>query len=166
MNQLIELPDNARVWLYAANRLLTKAEQEQIMNEAAAFITGWTSHEHKMDAAFDILHNVFLVLALNEDAHAASGCGIDKSVAFFKKLEQTFGLQLFNRLQIELITPKGLFITDKSGVADMLASGQITTQTISFNKQITLLKELRNSFEIPLHKAWFYPALAAGNPAA
>jgi hypothetical protein len=161
MNRLNHLPDEARVWLYAANRTITAAEQEQMHEEARQFINGWTSHEHKMDAAFDIIHDIFPVLALNESVNAASGCGIDKSVAFFKKLENTLGILLFNRLQIEVLTAEGLIITQKQALADMLDSGQITSSSTTFNKQINTMGQLKTDFEIPIHKAWFYPSLPA-----
>lgn len=161
MNRLNHLPDEARVWLYAANRTLTAAEQEQMHEEARQFINGWTSHEHKMDAAFDIIYDIFPVLALNESVNAASGCGIDKSVAFFKKLENALGILLFNRLQIEVMTAEGLIITQKQTLVNMLDSGQLSSSSTTFNKQINTMGQLKTDFEIPIYKAWFYPSLPA-----
>ncbi|MFN5884447.1 MAG: hypothetical protein ACK445_03825, partial [Bacteroidota bacterium] len=101
------------------------------------------------------------VLALNESVNAASGCGIDKSVAFFKKLENALGILLFNRLQIEVMTAEGLIITQKQALVNMLDSGQLSSSSTTFNKQINTMGQLKTDFEIPIYKAWFYPSLPA-----
>lgn len=160
MNNYNHFPDDARVWVYASNRLLHADEQEQITAAASNFISKWTSHERKMDASFLLAENCFLILTLDESTSAASGCGIDKSVAFFKELEKQFGLVLFNRLQIELLTPDGLIITDKAGASSLLAAGKITPETITFNKLVTTVSQFKNNFNIPVSQSWFYPMIS------
>lgn len=161
MSLLNSFPDDARVWVYASNRLLTANEQEQINHKANQFINGWSSHERKMDASFQIIKNLFLVLALNESQHAASGCGIDKSVAFFKSIESDHGISLFNRLQIEVETPEGMHITNKSEVSQWLKEGKINAQTKTFNKQVTTKHQFDQGFQIPLSEAWFFQSVSA-----
>lgn len=160
MNNYLNFPDDARVWVYASNRLLKAGEQEQIKTAASDFINRWTSHERKMEASFDLAYDAFLVLTLDESINQTSGCGIDKSVAFFKELEKQFGLTLFNRMQIELLTADGLIITDKAGASVLLAEGKITAETHTFNKLVTSFSQYKNHFKLPVSQSWYYPIIS------
>lgn len=163
MNLFQSFPDDARVWIYASDRILTEAEQQTLREAAQKFMASWTSHERPMDAAFEIVHDTFLILVLNEQQFTASGCGIDKSVAFFKEAEKMLGINLFNRLQIEILSNEKLIITNKKQIAEMITTGAIESKTITFNKQITSLGEWKKQFQIPLNEAWFWNSVSNKN---
>ena len=110
-----ELPDSARVWVYQANRFLTDAEATEVLKMAGDFLSGWTSHEKPMHGACALEENRLLVIVLNEEEHAASGCGIDKSVGFVRKLGERFSIDWFNRLEVLYQGPVGSFSTHRWG---------------------------------------------------
>jgi hypothetical protein len=95
MKRLIEMPDNARVWIYQASRFLTSSEIEIVESEVSAFLADWTSHGVAMDAAFEISLNRMLVIAADESM--ASGCGIDKSVKCIQALGSRLEIDFFQR---------------------------------------------------------------------
>jgi hypothetical protein len=148
---------DARVWIYAANRILTQGEQDEILSKARAFTSGWTAHEQPLNAAVDILHDCFVVFMVDENFNEVSGCGIDKSVAFMKSLGQETGIDFFNRMQVELLTPKGLILTSKAGAKKLLEEEVIQDTTITFNKTLTHRSELDSRFMIPFSQSWSYP---------
>lgn len=154
-----QMPPDARVWVYAANRKLDAAEQAEITARAGVFVTGWTAHQHQLKASFAILHDVFFVLMVDENFNEVSGCGIDKSVHFMKELDQQYDLNLFNRLQIELLTDKGVLLTGKQKLSVMLQEGEVNEQTIMFNKNVTDKHMFDTQFRLPLSKSWVYPAI-------
>ena len=78
---LAPLPDSARLWLFAADRTLTAAEQDVLLDRVGAFATGWTSHGRAVPAAVDIVDGRVLAVGASlseaELNAGVSGCGID-----------------------------------------------------------------------------------------
>lgn len=154
-----QMPPDARVWIYAANKKLTPAEQADITAKADAFTAQWTAHQNQLKASFAILHNVFLVLMVDENFNEVSGCGIDKSVHFIQDIDREYNLNLFNRLQIELLVNDEVILTGKQKLSVMLQEGQVNAQTTMFNKNITDKHTFDTQFRLPLGKSWIYPAI-------
>jgi len=90
--RLTDLPAHARLWVYKTARDLSHAEQNLVRDRGAAFTSSWAAHGSPLDAVVDVLHNRFVVLAVDEDQALASGCSIDKSVGFIKQLEHDLNL--------------------------------------------------------------------------
>jgi hypothetical protein len=150
------MPDNAKVWVYAANRLLTVEEHAQISAKGNLFVNKWTSHQQKLTASFDILHDTFIVIMVNEDVNPVGGCGTDDSVHFIKSLEQEFGIGLFDRLQVELMKDGQVIITSRSAALSLYEEGAITEETVFFNKNLTRKKEFDECFRIPFSQSWSF----------
>src|SRR5205809_7292432 len=91
------LPDHARTWIYQANRKLTSQEVKSLSESLTQMCEQWAAHGTPLHTAFMIAHDHFVVLAVDETANGASGCSIDGSVRVLKNLQQTMGLDLFDR---------------------------------------------------------------------
>jgi hypothetical protein len=160
MNILFEqMPDSAKIWIYASNRPLTIPEQSDIQQLGEAFVETWTAHQQQLKASFIILHNVFLLLAIDERYNEVSGCGIDKSIHFIQEVDKKYSLNLFDRLQIELWQNTDVIMTNKQKLSVMFQEGVVNEQSIVFNKTITAKKELDASFMIPLGLSWVYRSI-------
>ena len=66
------LPNEARVWIYQANRELTESEIKEISIKAEVFIAGWTRHGENLKASYEIKYNQFLILAVDESFNDVS----------------------------------------------------------------------------------------------
>jgi hypothetical protein len=97
MKKMKEMPDHARVWVYAADKSLSAIEQAIMMDKTEDFLGNWSSHGAAIDAAYEIVHNRILIIAVDETQVQASGCGIDKQVHFIKKLGTEHGMDFMNR---------------------------------------------------------------------
>jgi len=101
------LPNDARIWVYAADRALTDAEVDRTENELQAFTTDWTSHGTALRAAVSVFDRRFVVIALDTLESSASGCSIDKSLRAVQQLEQGLHVSLTNRLFVWIVGPNG-----------------------------------------------------------
>ena len=101
------LSNDARIWVYAADRALTDAEVGRIEHELQAFTTDWTSHGAALHAAASVFDHRFVVIALDTHESSASGCSIDKSLRAVQQLEQGLQLSLTNRLFVWVVGPNG-----------------------------------------------------------
>jgi DNA phosphorothioation-dependent restriction protein DptG len=152
---LESLAPESRIWIYGAERELTKTETKQVRQRARAFVEQWSSHQQSLRAAADVLHQRFLVLAVDETQAEASGCSIDGSVHFVQQLGQEIGVDFFNRMRFSYRDDAGKIHTVSREEFKLLyAQGQIGNETAVFDPLIKELGELRQIFERPLEDSW------------
>ncbi|MFN3445883.1 MAG: hypothetical protein ACK44D_09090 [Bacteroidia bacterium] len=154
-----QLPDHARVWVYAASKPLSQHEKAMIQADADQFTEEWTAHQMPLKASFNILDDLFLVFAVDIAHHDISGCGIDKSVHLVQKWEQQLNIPLFNRLQLEFELNGNIEVGTKARVAELLSNGTLSAQTVFYNKVVANVGELRTNFRITLENSWVYKQL-------
>lgn len=154
MNTLQAMPEQARVWIYQSDRVLEQAEVERINKYAQLFIDDWTSHGHKMNATINVLYNLFIVIALDEQSAPASGCGIDKSVGFIRQLEREFSISLLDRMNIAYWDNEKIVTCRMPQFTHLLKQGAVTADTIVFNNLINNIAELKHNWQQPVKQSW------------
>lgn len=155
--------EHSKLWVYQSDRSLNGQETEIAENALADFCKQWTAHNNQLKATFKILYNRFIVLIVDETHNDASGCSIDKSVAFLKSLEQKLNISLFNRMQLAYIKSDEVIAIDYNDVAEAYRSGNINESTLFFNTGIDRLKKLDTELLIPLKQHWLYSRLPIRN---
>lgn len=93
-----DLPDEARLWIYVADRQLSEAEVAKANAALSAFAKQWTAHRRELSAYGDVVYGRFVRLAVDESAAGASGCSIDASVHFLQRLGTELGVDFFERM--------------------------------------------------------------------
>ena len=93
----MQFSEQSRVWIYQSDKELSDEQADQLLQQCNDFASEWTAHNHQLKAKAEIRYNRFLILIVDESQAGASGCSIDKSVNFMKRLEQQFGINLFDR---------------------------------------------------------------------
>ena len=155
MSALDQLAPTSRIWIYGAERALSAKETKLVRERAQTYVTQWNSHQQALRAGADVLHNRFLVLAVDESAAEASGCSIDGSVRFIQDLGSEIGVDFFNRMRFSYRDDRGKIQTVSRDEFKLLyAQGQLTNDTVVFDPLIKELGELRQIFERPLEDSW------------
>lgn len=149
-----ELPPQARIWIYQASRPLTAAEQAEIKPLLEQFATDWSSHGTNLQASAELLHDRFLVLANNENATAASGCSIDKSVNFVRELEQRFQVSFFDRTKLAFLKEGEVALVSMSELKNKVVAGDISKDTLYFDTLVTNYGELQAAWPRPAQQSW------------
>lgn len=98
--QDIHLPIQSRVWVYPFPNALTDDQIELVTKGTSNFVATWKAHGKALDAQYAIIENRFLLLAVNEDSHMASGCSIDDSMAFIRQLGAVLGGDMTDRNRV------------------------------------------------------------------
>ena len=78
------MPQDARTWVYFANRALSESEVQEFLDGLKSFAAGWESHGKALDASWRLCGNRLLFVAVDESTAPATGCSIDASVAYLK----------------------------------------------------------------------------------
>lgn len=148
------LPDSSRVWIYQANRSFTTEELEEIQSRLDQFVTKWTAHGADLQAGYLIKYKRFIILALDQEMNAATGCSIDASVHFIQQLEQEYNVDLLDKMNVSY--KQGEFIAYKnlSDFRKMAKEKAVSPKTIVFNNLVNNKAEFLSDWEVPASESW------------
>jgi hypothetical protein len=149
-----DLADHSRVWIYQANRKLNDKEVAEIKSYGANFIKQWAAHGSDLQAAFEVLHNQFIVLFADESQVKASGCSIDSSVRFIKEIEKEYQLDLFDRLNLTYKEGSEIKMMAMADFQNGLATGDFSEETIVFNNLIETKVDFETKWEVSVKDSW------------
>lgn len=149
-----ELPDSSRIWIYPSNRNFTEEELADLRLRIAAFIEEWTAHGQSLKAAFEIKYNRFLVFGLDQEVASASGCSIDALVRFIQELQQIYGVDLLDKMNVTF--RQGQFFAHKElkDFKKLVKSKSVSAETIVFNNLVNTKEEYLEFWEVPLKESW------------
>ena len=139
----------SKVWIYAANRVLTESEQKFISNEMKTFTKSWAAHGSGLKADGVLEFNQFIILSVDESDINASGCSIDSSVKFIKAIGQELSVDFFDRLNL-VIEKDGEF--KRSHISELKNFSDWNV----FNPMITDLIGLRTDWKQSVAKSPFF----------
>jgi hypothetical protein len=146
--------EQSRVWIYQSDRELYDDEVKQLHEILNKFVSEWTAHNHQLKAKAEIRYNRFLILIVDESQAGASGCSIDKSVNFIKRLEQEFGINLLDRFNLAYREGEKVLSAPRDEFEDLLRSGKINSNTIVYNNLVQNLEQLETKWEVPFKDSW------------
>jgi hypothetical protein len=159
----ISLPDHSRVWIYQADRKLSAEEQTDLIKKGREFTSSWAAHGHELMAEMTILLDHFVVIILDENVEAASGCSIDKSVKFILDRQKELGINFTNRLISAMYIDGAVRLFPYADVKTNLENGKISGETMVFDNTISTLKLLKTSWLKPLGATWLKKLLDTQN---
>lgn len=152
--KLNELKSSSRVWIYQADRLLTTNEVNAVNESGAQFVANWAAHGSALEAAVEVLHNLFVVVAVDEQVANATGCSIDKSVYFVQELGKNLGVDFFNRINLAVEVAGNLELMSITKVQEGIKNGRLNEQSFCYNNTIQTLGELNSNWRVPIKVSW------------
>lgn len=153
--QATDLAPDSRVWIYQADRVLSKEEVEKIILEASNFVQDWSSHNRALSARAELLHQRFLVLIVDETKAGASGCSIDKSVHFVEKIGHDFNVNFFNRLLFSYLdAEKTVQTVDKKTLNQLFFEEKINDDTLIFDTLVNTYATYNQHFTKKINDSW------------
>ena len=149
-----DLPDNSRVWVYQSDVEFSADQLKIVAEKLNWFINEWAAHGTQLNAAAEIFHNRFIVLFVDESGQNATGCSIDKSVAFIKSIEKELSIELMNRLNIAYELNGVIFSAKMADFQAKIKEGIITSDTIVFNNLVQNKSEFISKWKVPVKESW------------
>lgn len=148
------LPEDSRIWIYQSNRKLSDQEVAEIESELTTFIENWSAHGTPLTASFLLQYQRFIILAVNQETQAVTGCSIDASVAFIQQLEQRYAIDLLDKMNVTF--RQGEYITHKTllDFKKMVKEKSVSSHTIVFNNLVNTIEEWKESWEVPAAESW------------
>ena len=149
-----ELPDSSRVWIYQANRSFSDQELKEITQKTESFLTNWTAHGANLRAAFEIKYRRFIILALDQEMNAASGCSIDASVHFIQQLEKEYRVDLLDKMNVSYKQGEHVAFKTLTDFRKMAKDKAVSPNTIVFNNLVNNKAEYLENWEVPASESW------------
>ncbi|MFN3916244.1 MAG: ABC transporter ATPase [Flavobacteriales bacterium] len=149
-----DLPNSAKLWVYQSSRSFTPIEKEEISQKGLLFVRDWASHGSKLTAAFEIVYDRFLVLAVDETQMKASGCSIDSSVGFVKEIERTYNVNLFDRLAVAFYKGEEIHVLPLTEFESLIDNRIVSPETIVFNNLVSTVGEFKSHWQVRAKNSW------------
>ena len=145
------LPLHSRVWIYQSGKKFTPADIDTISKALVSFTQSWSVHGQPMDASFDIRHDHFIILAVNDQA---SGCSIDSSVRTIKEIGSAIGADLFDRTQVAFLVKEEVVLLKLAELKQKFEEGVWHEQTPTFNNLVDTKAALADSWVVAAGTTW------------
>ncbi len=148
------LSTDSRVWVFTSSSLIEENTANQLILDTSIFLDNWLAHQQALKAGVDLLHNQFLIIAVDENHTGASGCSIDKLHSFVQQEEKKLNLKLLDRMRVVYKLENEINNNSVSELQLLLNEGKVTEQTIVFNPLIENLSDFKLNFEVQLKDTW------------
>lgn len=153
------LPKSSRLWIFQSSRLMTDTLFDQVSGTLDEFIAQWAAHGRQLFAGFEIKHDRFIVIAVDQNHEAASGCSIDSMMRCVQQVDADFQLNLLDRMKVAYLDGAEVKEAGIQQFREMWGSGRVNGETRIFNNTISTLAELENSWLVPVNQSWLINAL-------
>ena len=150
-----QLPEDARLWIFAAERPLQKKEQQRLLAEVDEFINQWGAHTVPLSAGRNLRYDQFLFVAVDQRAAGPSGCSIDALIRQMKAVQDELGVELVNHSPVLFRKGERITRVPRETFAALATTGEVNLNTTVFNNTLTSLGEvLAGRWEVPASESW------------
>ena len=150
-----DLPPDARVWVFVAERPVTGAAAERLLGEVDSQLDRWAAHGEPLTSAREWRDDRFLTIGVDQSTANASGCSIDGLFRTLRALETAIGTSLVGGGRVHFREPSGEIRTvSRDEFSDLAAAGQVTPSTRVFDPTVPTIGAWREGFEKTAGSSW------------
>ena len=149
-----------RVWAFNAGRTLDREQEKMIEKRLREFLSQWSAHGSPLEAGYRIVEDHFLLVAVDQDVSAPSGCSIDAMTRFLKELGEEMELDFLD-------APPCCYRDEENNVrcvsreefAELVEKGEVDESTRVFDLTVPTVGAVRSEgFERKLAGSWYEKA--------
>lgn len=148
------LPEDSRIWIYQSNRKFSDAEFAEIATAIESFLADWSAHGTSLESSYLLKYNRFIIIAVNQEVQAATGCSIDSSVEFIQSLEKKYDVDLLDKMNVTFKLGEHIAHKPLIDFKKMVKDKAVTENTIVFNNLVNSIEEFNESWEVPALDSW------------
>ena len=149
------LPDESRLWVFAVERTLVEADQENFLSAVDRFLETWVAHGVPLTCGRDFRRGRFLLVAVDETSAPPSGCSIDAMVGVLKDQERRLGLRILDNTPVWFVADGEVQRISRPEFSRLVEEGAVGPDTVVFDNTVTRLKDVRaGRWEGPARESW------------
>jgi hypothetical protein len=150
-----QLPESARVWIFASDRPLTGDDARRLLGDVDKFLEQWKAHGAPLRCAREWTEDRFLAIGVDPNVEQASGCSIDGLFRGLQSLERTLTTRLVAGGRVFYRDAKGQAqLATRAELPALATSGALSDDTPVFDTSITDAGAYRERFVRPAHDTW------------
>ncbi len=150
----LNYPDNSKVWIYQSSNHFDEDEVAYIKVQIDDFISSWESHGKMVKATFEIVHNLFVVLFVDEEGDRMCGTAQDNSLKLMKRLGEELEVDFLDRMIQSYKSGEQLKVVKMHEFSTLLDDKEIDENTTVYNNMVTTKADFDNNWEVPLKDSW------------
>ncbi|MBK8603800.1 MAG: hypothetical protein IPN87_12240 [Saprospiraceae bacterium] len=155
MRDLDQYASDSKLWIFTANRVMTASEVTAITDKLNQFTKSWASHNNQLKSTAFVLHNLFIIMVVDNSLALASGCSIDTAMRFIQTLQIDFDIDFLDRQSFVYIDDSNqVHLVRKDQMQEKIASGEINDDTLFYDTLIPDLETMRTDFIKPKGSFW------------
>ena len=143
-----------RVIIYPSSRAFTPKESKVITEKLFDFLATWAAHGKPLSSSFKIEKNQFIIICVDEDKEAASGCSIDALGKVMKEIDEEYQLGLFDRMKATYVENGEIKTVKLQDFRTSLKNGDIPQNIEVYDFSKGSYVEFLAEFLLPLNRSW------------
>ena len=156
------LPDDARLWVFAASEPVTGDRAAMLLNAVDEWLAEWKAHGEPLECARDWRDDRFLAIGVDQSTAGASGCSIDALFRVFKELQASGGPSMLGGGRVFYRGPHNAVVSQsRAEFAKSASSGEVGPETPVFDTSVATAGDYRRSFEKSARDSWHGELLGA-----
>jgi hypothetical protein len=149
-----KLPDQARVWVYQANRPLTTGDVKTIEGALQPALNQWAAHGQPLLASMQVIDNRFVIVGVDEGYNLPSGCSIDASMRSLREIGQQLNVDFFDRSAAIRLADGTVSTFALPMLKAAVAEGVITPKSTILNTLVATKSEFLTGWHIQASDSW------------
>lgn len=153
---LIEEHEDFRVLIYPASRTLLPIEVKEITEKLFDFLPTWNAHGAPLKSSFKIAHGQFIIISIDEEETAASGCSMDSLNAVMRQIDEQYQLGLFDRMKAAYLSSESsqVVCVPLADFRNRVKNGLLDSKDRVFDFSVMRYTEFLSRFLLPLNESW------------
>jgi len=157
-----KLPDDARVWVFAAQAPLDDVDEPRLLAAVDGFLITWKAHGATLTCAREFRDEYFLAVGVDERASDASGCSIDGLFRVLQKIEEGIGTSMVVGGNVYFRDAAGLVLWCTRAQFELMAKmGEVGPDTQVFDTTVSTAGDFRARFVRRAQESWHRALLGA-----
>lgn len=149
------LPDHGRLWVFPVSRRLNEEEGRRLLGEVDDFLDGWAAHGMPLHSARQLVEGQFLVVGVDVDAEAPSGCSIDALVRSLAGVAQGLDITLHDQTSVRYRDGDEVRTVSRAEFREMVERGALAPDVRVFDTTLVRVDQLRDGgLEAPARETW------------
>ncbi|MGE0160778.1 MAG: hypothetical protein AB7T31_15350 [Gemmatimonadales bacterium] len=150
-----QLPDHGRLWVFPASRDLTDAEAGVCVAAVDDFLATWSAHGAPLRSGRELVEHRFLLVGVDVDAEAPSGCSIDALVHRLRALGESLDVVLIDHASVWFRDQGRVRSLSRPAFRALAAEGEIAPDVGVFDTTLTRIGDFRSGgLERPATDTW------------
>lgn len=150
-----ELPGHGRLWVFPASRDLTGSEADACLAAVDDFLASWTAHGVPLESGRELIERRFLLVGVDVDVEAPSGCSIDALVGRLRALGESMGVALIDHASVWFRDGDQVRSVPRAEFRALAVAGAVGAEVEVFDTTLTRIDDFRaGKLERPASETW------------